>query len=202
MAHPYDEYADIKFSQWAALGVKLGGRAMVDLALRDEVKFVHKGNDIVIEPKPKIITVPGIEVPFELTLKAPIQGLRLLELFGCDTQGWDYKGPVMTGPLTRKFMLVSVGKSSYLPTVICRLTAWPNETQGQWLEAFRRAYPQNDGQGPIGVADPSWIVLHTANGDNQKYFPRLLPAARGWDPYFSYLSLNDEVEWRWLIELK
>ena len=200
MAHPFDEYADVKFSQWAALGIKLGGRAMIDMALRDEVKFVLKGNEIVITPRPKATMVPANEVPFELTLKAPIEGLELLKMFGNNSVGWKYKGQTMVAPFTRKFMLVSIGKCRHLSTVICRLTAWPNATQGQWLEAFRRAYPLNDGQGPIGVADPSWTVYR--NGYDADCFPRLLPIPRFWDPAFTDLNLQKDEEWRWLIQLE
>jgi hypothetical protein len=69
MPHPFDEFANLGFGQWAALGVKIGGRSVVDQALRDEIKFVRKGNEIIVAEKgaakvlcPRYI-VPLLNVP-------------------------------------------------------------------------------------------------------------------------------------------
>lgn len=52
MAHPYDEFADLGFSQWAGLGVKLGGRETVEWLLREEVKVARSSDTLaVVEEK-------------------------------------------------------------------------------------------------------------------------------------------------------
>src|SRR3989338_323593 len=72
MPHPFDEFSDIGFRQWAALGRKLGGREVVDQALRDEIKFVRKDDEISIESgkdrQVKPLPVPGVNELFELTI--------------------------------------------------------------------------------------------------------------------------------------
>jgi len=212
MAHPYDEYAGISFGQWASIGVKLGGRSVVDQVLRDELKFVRRGSEITIEPRlqpasrPGVAIVPANDVEFELTLKAPIDGLKLLELFGCPNGSrhgraeWSYEGQQMVDPLTRRFKLVSVGECRHLSEVLRRLTAYSGVPQGQWLEAFRRAYPKYDGHGFVGVADPSWFCASDLCTNGHERFPILAPAANSWDPHFTSMVLTGDDKRRWLVE--
>lgn len=141
--------------------------------------------------------LPPIGEVFELTLPGLIDGLRLVELFGYSRQGWRYTGQPMAEPLTRRFKLVGVGDCRDLNEVSVKLDPLGNIPQGQWMQAFRQAYPQNDGQGPIGVADPSWV---SPRGD--VFFPLLYRDGSGWSPYFYIASNERKSRWRWLVEVK
>ncbi|MBI1961414.1 MAG: hypothetical protein HYS45_01785 [Parcubacteria group bacterium] len=62
--------------------------------------------------------------------------------------------------------------------------------EGQWRVAFKTAYPNHDGKGPVGVADPSWVY----------------PSGYASFPYvnsdgFSFFHCADGMlflHWRWL----
>lgn len=45
MAHPYDEFADVPFSRFAAAGKKIGGREVFERLLRDETKVVLEDSE-------------------------------------------------------------------------------------------------------------------------------------------------------------
>jgi len=151
-----------------------------------------------LTPEVAILPVNGVE--FGLILKSPIDGLKLVHLFGSRPRGWCYTGQLMTGSFTRRFKLESVGDCTDLEDVRDKLVPFGNIPQGQWLQVFREVYPQNDGWGPIGVADPSWVRPDDELGER---FPVVYRGLLGdWRPRFGHTQNARGVRWRWLVEVK
>ncbi len=103
---------------------------------------------------------------FQITLHGELrsnQPLGIVKKFGYPTDmiEWNYKGPIITDRLTRYMKLIQVGYCKDLTTLQQRLSVYGPTPSGQWLEAFREAYPQHDGEGPVGVLDVSWIRAYS-----------------------------------------
>jgi hypothetical protein len=94
------------------------------------------------------------------------------------------------GRQTRRFNLVQIGYT-YLEEVRRRI-GLDNVPEGQWINAFRQAFPQHDGMGPIGIADNSWVCPDVCSA-----FPFV--STGGLDFYWAVCALNDC--WRWLVEV-
>lgn len=142
-----------------------------------------------------------IESTFNLSLKSGINGLEFVRLFaGYHPEGWSYSGKAMTGLLTRRFKLMGAGKWDELDEVRNELIKEGYIPQGQWLLAFRKAYPENEGHGPVGIADPSW-----AGPGGHVLFPVLHPKYKTWRPDFDwagYHHFHRRANWRWLVEIR
>ena len=132
---------------------------------------------------------------FELTLDgdAPENApLEVVRSFGYDPTGWSHNGPTVTGKQTRQFMLVGIGYQPNLAAAKSALEAKYGPTpEGQWMKAFKDAYPEANGVNPVGVADASWVL---PNGC--AYFPFV---SSGGKPYFRWTVSYLVEGWLWLV---
>lgn len=129
---------------------------------------------------------------FELTLDAAeCDPLTMVREDGYNPTGWKYTGEGLTGVCTGKFKLVSVGYCRNLKEVWQKLTAHGVPAQGQWREAFKKAYPTPDAKGPVGFADPSWVLP-----DGNRSFPYVWSDG-GSDFYWAGDDFDDY--WRWVV---
>ena len=138
---------------------------------------------------------PADVVEFELTLDfdAPEnQPLEMVRLDGYNPEGWKFTGKKLSGIQIRRFKLVRVGHCLNLDEVRLKLAQYGREVpEGQWRQAFKAAYPNPDGNGPIGFADPSWVS----------------PLGRASFPFvdsvggsgFSWAGCGRGGRWRWLV---
>lgn len=107
-------------------------------------------------------------------------------------EDWRHNGQVVTDKQTRKFMLVKIGNQPNLAAAKSVLEKKYGTTpEGQWMKAFKDAYPKDDGNGPIGVADSSWIY---PNGHIR--FPCVHTGGR---PHFDRGDYDLYTYWRWLV---
>jgi hypothetical protein len=139
-------------------------------------------------------TYPKEGEVFQLTLDfdAPEnEPMEMVEEFGYNSAGWTYVGAKVTGQYTRQFKLVSPGYCSNTDKVRAKTAEFGATPAGQWINSFKKAYPIPDGQGPIGIADDSWIG---ANG--RANYPYLL--AVGFQ-HFNYGGHVRGDDWRWLV---
>lgn len=147
--------------------------------------------------KPAIPTYPADGEVFELTLDADApenQPLEMVRRFGYNPEGWQWQytsKKVLSGKQTRRFKLVAVGYCRDLKEVRQKLATHGEIPEGQWIMAFKAAYPQPDGKGPVGVADPSWVFP-----DGDVYFPYV-----GTDggSRFRWADYARGDSWRWLV---
>lgn len=149
-----------------------------------------------------MITVPDLDVIFELTLDPAIRGLDMVvNEFNADM--WRFSGKEITGLQTKCFMLLRVGYYNHhnLEQVLPKLTTKKTKpSTGLAREAFKKDYPMSDGKGPIGFPDPSWWYT-SAN------FPMLgshggQKPGEPWRSGFYPANYWHGVEWRWLVEVK
>lgn len=132
---------------------------------------------------------------FELTLDGDAQPpLDMVRDYGySQPEKWEHTGTAVTGIHTRRFKLVSVGYCRNLKAVRRKLEEHGEIPEGQWLEAFKEAFPESDGKGPVGVADPSWV--------NPLGFVRF-PCVRSFGfSGFPWAGRGFHGRWRWLLAL-
>jgi len=72
-----------------------------------------------------------------------------------------------------------------------RLAQYGDIPEGQWRQAFKAAYPQPDGNGPIGIADSSWVGPGGLAG-----FPWV---DSGGGSHFDWAGHDHDEDWRWLV---
>jgi hypothetical protein len=140
---------------------------------------------------------PAVGEVFELMLDfddPANEPMEMVEEFGYNSTGWSFAGPKVTGRQTRRFKLVQIGYCSNIGKVKDKTAPLGKTPEGQWINAFKAAYPTPDGQGPIGVADDSWVG---ANG--RANYPYLL--AVGFQ-HFNYGGHVRGEDWRWLVEVE
>lgn len=139
--------------------------------------------------------VPADGEEFELRLRFPVDPLEMVSIDGYSpTQDWEFTGQQIVVPQTRRFKLVRVGYYEDFDEVLGKLAQYGDAPEGQWREAFRRVYPRNDGNGPIGFPDSSWV---RPGGDAT--FPVLIGDGERWSSYFYWGVLNRTQHWRWLV---
>lgn len=137
-------------------------------------------------------TVPADGVEFELTLE-DTDPMEMVRSDGYNPKDWKFTGFAVF-PQTRCFRLVRVGCCANLNEVREKLTTHGSIFEGQWREAIKKAFPRNDGQGPIGFADPSWV-----NPNGYAHFPVLLENGKAWFSLFYWTDIVHDVHWRWLV---
>ena len=135
---------------------------------------------------------PNVGEIFELTLDGDApenQPLQMVRDFGY-TGKWRHNGPKVKGKQTRRFKLAQAG---YQPNLDGVKSALPGSgsVEGQWIKAFKAAYPQPDGKGPIGIADASWV-----GPDGGASFP--IVDSDG-VLYFHWAAFDRGDSWRWLV---
>ncbi len=139
----------------------------------------------------KIATYPADGVPFDLAIE-PFPGIDLVGRFGCDNQQeWKFNGREILEPQTKKFMLVSIGYQPNWEAVKTALLKYGAIPEGQWCDAFKKAFPQPDGKGLVGVADASWVSPR-----GSALFPYI--HADG-VPHFDWAGLDFGAGWRFLV---
>ncbi len=135
---------------------------------------------------------PAVGEVFELTLDGDVpenQPLQMVKDCGC-TGKWRHNGRTVKGKQTRRYKLAQAGYQPNLDGVKAALPA-SGSVEGQWIKAFKAAYPHPDDNGPIGIADASWV--DPAGG---AHFPCVY-ADRGLD--FDWAGIIRVVSWRWLV---
>lgn len=136
---------------------------------------------------------PADDVEFELTLDGDAPENDPLEMVRrvCNPKGWEFNGRKVSGVQTRAFKLVRVGACRNLDEVRQKLAQYGDIPEGQWRQAFKVAYPRPDGNGPVGIADSSWV---DPNGG--VFFP-CVSSDGGSDFYWA--DFDHGVGWRWLV---
>ena len=135
-------------------------------------------------------TYPAVGEVFELMLDGDAHSpLEMVQRDGY-SGNWKHKGPVVKGRHTRRFKLVQVGYCRNLDEVRQKLVAHGEIPEGQWREAFKAAYPNPDGKGPIGFADPSWLDSHDVAS-----FPYVYSLGSS---FFRWAVSDRSGRWRWL----
>lgn len=134
---------------------------------------------------------------FELTLDGDAPENQPLQIVrDCGYTGkWGHNGPKVKGKgkQTRRFKLAQAGYQPNLDGVKAALPA-SGSVEGQWIKAFKAAYPQPDGQGPIGIADASWV-----DPSGNARFPVV---STDGSPYFGWAGVGRDACWRWLVAVK
>ncbi len=136
---------------------------------------------------------PRVGEVFELTLDGAApenQPLEMVESFGYNPAGWSHNGPTVSGQKTRRLKLVQVGYCSNMEKVKVKVGAEGAFPEGQWINAFKAAYPEPDGQGPIGIPDASWI-----DSGGRANYPYILAFGL---MQFNYAGHIRGEDWRWL----
>ena len=152
----------------------------------------------LLTPQTSILPANG-EI-FKLTLDAAIVEDKTTDcIFNLNPNNFYFLGKRRQAPpLTRRFKLFAVGECLHLNHVRGKLMRQGHIPEGSWIDAFRKAYPENDDRGPIGVADPSWCDL-----GYRLHFPALSEIGSiNWTPFFRNASWRCESNWRWLVEVK
>ena len=138
---------------------------------------------------------PAVGEIFELTLNGddftndPIEMVRRCGYDGFER--WQFEGECVVGTQSRPFMLVGIGDQLNFSEVRKALAEYGPFQEGQWREAFMAAYPEPNGKGPMGVADPSW-----RGPDGFLYFPYINTGGR---PHFNRASTTFLDCWLWLV---
>lgn len=140
----------------------------------------------------KGVAYPAVGQTFELTLQ-PVRGKEMVRRFGYESRGWEFRGKDIIVPQTRRFKLVQVNYCRELEEIRTRLVEHGKVPEGQWITAFKAAYPEPDGLGPVGVADPSWVDP----GGGASFPVVLTDGSLG----FGWADGGRGARWRWLVEV-
>lgn len=145
----------------------------------------------------KGLNIPAVGEVFELTLTTPINAMEMVQWASYNSDdGWEYNGRVFV-PGTQTFKLAQTGYQPNLDGVRWQ-QGKANVPQGFWLMAFYEAFPTNDGNGPIGVADASWL-----DPRRRARFPALVAgSSQGWLRNFLWAGSVRHGDWRWLEACK
>lgn len=145
---------------------------------------------------PFVVTYPAVGEVFDLTLDGDAPEHQPLEMVRRDgyTGKWEHRGPVVKGKQARRFKLVQIGYCPSFDEVRRKLaTEHGKIPEGQWREAFKAAYPKADGNGPVGVADSSWV-----NPNGNANFPYVNTDGNS---NFNWTDDDFNENWRWLVEV-
>jgi len=138
---------------------------------------------------------PRVGEVFELELDADVDDntpLGIVKTLGYDPEDWEFRGAPLTSKLKGKFMLVKIGAQPNLDAAKAALEDKHGPTpSGQWMRLFKDAYPETDGNGPVGIADASWVYP-----DDSARFPCV--DYGGWLT-FGWAAYYSGEDWRWLV---
>ncbi|MFZ0296703.1 MAG: hypothetical protein WAL52_24030 [Candidatus Sulfotelmatobacter sp.] len=140
---------------------------------------------------------PRVGEVFELALDGAApenQPLEMVESFGYNPAGWSHNGPTVSGQKTRRFKLVQVGYCSNMEKVKVKVGTEGAFPEGQWINAFKAAFPEPDGQGPVGIPDASWI-----DSGGRANYPYILAFGLMQFNYAGHIRIED---WRWLVAVE
>ena len=102
--------------------------------------------------------------------------------------------PPFQGQKTRRFKLVQVGYCSNMEKVKVKVGTEGAFPEGQWINAFKAAFPEPDGQGPVGIPDASWI-----DSGGRANYPYILAFGLMQFNYAGHIRIED---WRWLVAVE
>ena len=99
------------------------------------------------------------------------------------------------GTVAKQFVLVSIGEKVGFDAVRQTLSTYGTIPESEWCDAFQWAYPESDGNGPIGVA--------TIAGKDSFGRP-VFRCIRGYEAgRFRWAGGGKYGKfWRWLVEIK
>lgn len=143
--------------------------------------------------------IPADGVEFELTLE-PTDAMDMVRSDGYDPKGWQYTGPKVTKPETRRVKLLRLGYVRNLAEAQAKAAEQGCELViGQWREVFKKRFPTNDGNGPIGFggSESQWV-----RPDGHARFPVLHGLGVGWHSRFRWSGPDHDERWRWLATSK
>lgn len=146
------------------------------------------------EPQPVAPQYPADGVEFNLTITEPFTGLEMVRRFGYDPTGWKFNGTEIAVPQTKRFKLVSVGAQPNFEAVKAACLKHGTIPEGHWCDAFKESYSQPDGNGPIGVANASWVLPFS-----RARFPYV---GTGGGTCFDWTVFGFSAGWRWLVEVQ
>ena len=144
------------------------------------------------EEQSAVPVYPAVGEIFELTLDGDAPENQPLQIVrDCGYTGkWRHNGRTVKGKQTRRFKFAQAG---YQPNLDGVKSALPTSgsVEGQWIKAFKAAYPQPDGNGPVGIADASWV-----NPRDDANFPFVST-----DGSLNFCWADDvqDAFWRWLV---
>ncbi len=152
--------------------------------------------EVSVKPELALAThpYPVLGVSFDLAIAEHFTNLEMVRRFGHNPKGWQFNGTKIVVPQTRKFKLVSIGAQPNFEAVKAVLAQHGTIPEGQWCDAFKKAFPQPDGKGSVGVADAVWVY---PSGDAG--FPYV--GADG-VPGFVWTVGGFDADWRWLVEMQ
>ena len=161
---------------------------------QSRINTTFKEEETVMTTEKQVKQYPQVAEAFELELDGDADGntpLGMVKAFGYNPEGWKFQGEAVTGKHKGKFKLVQIGYQPNLDAAKAALEAKHGPTpQGQWMKAFKDAYPEADGKGPVGIADASWVG---------PYGGVLFPYVRSnGGPSFRWTDYLREY-WRWLV---
>jgi len=137
---------------------------------------------------------PKLNEVFELTLDGDASEntpIGMVKAFGYNPDGWPHNGQVVEGTQAKRFKLVQNGYQPNWEAVKKALEEYGPTPEGQWMKAFKDAYPTPDGKGCVGIADASWV-----SPLGFVCFPFV--GADG-EPGFRFSAVVIYVRWRWLV---
>ena len=141
----------------------------------------------------RVYPADGVEFELALDFDAPENDpIAMVRQDGYGSpEKWRFTGQKLSGVQTRRFKLERVGACGNLDEVRQKLAQYGEIPEGQWRQAFKVAYPQSDGNGPIGFADPSWV-----GPDGDVDFPCV---GSDGGSLFDWAVIGLGEYWRWLV---
>ena len=133
---------------------------------------------------------PAVGEVFELTMGSEVTGLGLIQAFGYDPAGWTSTAKTIPAGTTQKFKFVQVGYQEDLAAVASACRQHGEVPEGVWMQVLDETFVQ-DGQGPVGIADPSW---ERPGGDAG--FPMVVSHGVR---HFDWADDDRSERWRWLV---
>lgn len=142
--------------------------------------------------QPTVPAYPAVGEVFELTLDGDAPENQPLQIVkDCGYAGkWRHNGRTVKGKQTRRFKFAQAGYQPNLDGVKATLPA-SGSVEGQWIKAFKAVYSRPDGNGPIGIADASWV----SPGGGAR-FPFV---DTGGGLLFGWAGHDLGGRWRWLV---
>lgn len=137
---------------------------------------------------------PRVGEPFELGLDGDYgknQPLEMVRTAGYNPAGWARNGTLVVGRKIRAHKLVFFYENPGFDELLRELAMVGEVPSGQWIVAFKTAFPKTDGRGPIGIADATWIAP-----DGHLQFPCI---GRGGDLRFHQALGTFGPRWRWIV---
>lgn len=143
--------------------------------------------------------LPADNELFQLTLDASKADPKaMLAEATWNTRHWKFVGKQTPGICTSSFKLVRLGRVWSLADASAKAyVLGVNLAEGLWAEAFKAAYPHNEGTGPVvfGGATSEWV----APPDDYPFYIFLREWDESWRFEFRMHRDGYDNDWRWLV---